>query len=433
MVQSKGSRCEGCSATPLRVLATKAPLEVKMASKMDEEGSLGSSTAPHVLMIVSWYGSPSAPTTGVFFRDQAEALHRAGSTVGIAYPECRRLRTLSARAVLESHWQIVEEHLSGVTTLRIAGWNPGVARLRSGVFLAGADRLVDTYVRRFGRPDVLHAQATLWAGVAASHISRRLGIPFVITEHFSGFAGGTLRSWEVPIAVAALQDASAVLAVSRSLAARLRALAPGVAVEVVPNMVDTDFFSPEPTRRSMSQYVFLCVGQLVRLKRFDIAIQAFARAFAAEPDVVLRIGGSGPEASSLARLATELGVGDRVEFLGRLSRLEVRDAMRDADTFVLSSSVETFGLVIAEAQSIGLPAIATKCGGPEEIVSESTGLLVAPDDAAELSRALGEVYASRKVWAARADTIRQVTRRRFDSAAVAETILSCYRNVLPGS
>ena len=391
---------------------------------------MGSSKLPHVLMIVSWFGSPSAPTTGVFFRDQAEALHRAGSSVGIAYPECRRLRTISVRAVLKNHWQIVEEDVNGVATLRVAGWNPGVARLRARAYLAGADRLVDKYVREFGRPDILHAQATLWGGVAASHISRRLGIPFVITEHFSGFAGGTLRSWEEPIAVAALQEASAVLAVSTSLARSLRGMVPHIDVKVVPNMVDTEFFSPLPSHRPASAYVFLCVGELVQIKRFDVAIRAFAEAFPDDPGVILRIGGSGPEASSLARSARQLGVSDRVQFLGRLSRVQVRDEMRSADAFVLCSSVETFGLVVAEAQSVGLPAVVTECGGPEDIVSESTGLRVAPDNVAELGRALGEMYEFRTDWASRASAIRESSRRRFDSTAVADRILSCYEYAL---
>jgi len=391
---------------------------------------LESSRPTHVLMILSWFESPSAPTKGVYFRDQAEALHRAGSTVGIAYPECRSLRTISARAVLENHWQIVEEHLNGVTTLRVAGWNPGVARLRARAHLAGADRLVDRYIRRFGRPDILHAQATLWGGVAASHISRRLGIPFVITEHFSGIAGGTVRSWERPIAVAALQEASAVLAVSTSLARSLRGMVPHIDVKVVPNMVDTEFFSPLPSHGPTSPYIFLCVGALVQLKRIDVAIQAFAEAFPDDPGVVLRIGGSGPEASSLARIAEQLGVSDRVQFLGGLSRVQVRDEMRSADAFVLCSSVETFGLVVAEAQSVGLPAVVTECGGPEDIVSESTGLRVAPNNVADLGRALGEMYQFRTDWASRTSSIRESSRRRFDSTAVAERILSCYEETL---
>jgi glycosyltransferase involved in cell wall biosynthesis len=123
-------------------------------------------------------------------------------------------------------------------------------------------------------------------------------------------------------------------------------------------------------------------------------------------------------------------VGDRVQFLGGLSRVQVRDEMRSADAFVLSSSVETFGVVVAEAQSVGLPAVVTECGGPEEIVSESTGLRVAPDNVAELSRAMRELYECRTAWARRADTIRESTQRRFDSAAVAERILSCYEHAL---
>ncbi len=305
-----------------------------------------------------------------------------------------------------------------------------MARLRARAYLAGADRLVDRYVRGFGRPDILHAQATLWAGVAASHISRRVGIPFVITEHSTDFARGALASWEEPIAARALQEAAAVCAVSANLAGRLRGMVPHLDVKVVPNMVDTEFFSALPSHRPTSPYVFFCVGNLLQRKRFDVAIRAFAEAFPNEAAILLRIGGSGPEASSLARLAEQLGVSDKIQFLGGLSRVQVRDEMRSADAFVLCSSVETFGVVVAEAQSVGLPAVVTECGGPEEIVSESTGLRVAPDDVAALSRALGEMYEFRTEWASRAGSIRESTRRRFDSAAVAERILSCYEHAL---
>jgi glycosyltransferase involved in cell wall biosynthesis len=177
-------------------------------------------------------------------------------------------------------------------------------------------------------------------------------------------------------------------------------------------------------------YTFLCVGELTQIKRFDIAIRAFAQAFPDRADVVLRIGGAGPEASSLARTADQWGVSDRVQFPGRLSRVQVRDEMRSADAFILSSAVETFGLVVAEAQSVGLPAVVTECGGPEDIVSESTGVRVPPDNVPEMARAMGELFESRADWASRTSMIREKTRHRFDSAAVAEQILACYKQAL---
>jgi L-malate glycosyltransferase len=381
-------------------------------------------------MLVSWFMSPSSPMTGVFFRDQADAMHNAGLKVGVAFPECRSLRTVSLRAPAENHWQVVEHHLGGVTTLRLAGWNPGVARLRAKAYVAGADRLFSIYSRTYGRPDIVHAQSTLWGGVAAARLSDRLGIPFVITEHSSAFARGTLRSWEVPIAAATLREASAVLAVSDSLANRLREFAPGLAVDVVPNVVDTDFFSPLPRDRPASPYVFLCVGGLVPIKRFDIAIRAFASAFADNPGIVLRIGGSGPEALRLQLLAEQLGIAHRVQLLGGLSRAQVRDEMQKADAFVLSSSVETFGVVVVEAQSIGLPVIVTECGGPDDFVSESTGIRVPADNVDRLSRAMRELHDRRREWAGRAASIRRATQGRFDRGVVAQRILDCYQRVL---
>ena len=159
-------------------------------------------------------------------------------------------------------------------------------------------------------------------------------------------------------------------AVSANLAGRLRGMVPHLDVKVVPNMVDTEVLQRPPFPSSDFAVCLLLRREYVQRKRFDVAIRAFAEAFADEAAVVLRIGGSGPEASSLVRLAEQLGVSDRVRFLGGLSRVQVRDEMRSADAFVLCSSVETFGVVVAEAQSVGeLPAVRPSAGGRgEEIV-----------------------------------------------------------------
>jgi glycosyltransferase involved in cell wall biosynthesis len=110
-----------------------------------------------------------------------------------------------------------------------------------------------------------------------------------------------------------------------------------------------------------------------------------------DPEIVLDIVGDGPERSRLETQARELGLTERVCFRGPLDRPTVEKALWDAHAFVLPSLHETFGVVILEAMATELPVIATRCGGPEDIVTSETGRLVPPDDPSALAEALRAV------------------------------------------
>jgi glycosyltransferase involved in cell wall biosynthesis len=88
------------------------------------------------------------------------------------------------------------------------------------------------------------------------------------------------------------------------------------------------------------------------------------------------IGGGGPDREKLEELTKTLGVADRCRFLGALDRDQVKEKMQNCDVFVLSSLHETFGVVVAEAMACGKPVISTRCGGPEFVVNDETGVLV---------------------------------------------------------
>ena len=89
----------------------------------------------------------------------------------------------------------------------------------------------------------------------------------------------------------------------------------------------------------------------------------------------------------LHSLADSLGIRSQVEFLGPLSREQVVLEMSQCDVFVSSSTVETFGVVLIEAMAFGKPVLATRSGGPQDIIQEGQGLLVDVDEE-DLARGL---------------------------------------------
>ena len=373
---------------------------------------------------------PHAPLRGVFFQEQAQALNKASMQVGVVYPDFRSLRTLSLSSVLDTRYQTTIRDDVGVSTVRLHGWNVVSAKLRGFLFRIKTSQLIDTYVEKFGIPDLLHAHGVLWGGVSAREISSKLDIPFVTTAHSTDFSRGRIESWQVQFVEETLQNANSVIAVGPALADELVSYAEGRDILVVPNVVDTDLFTLPPKSRSLVPFRFLLIAQLRPKKGVDILLRAFARAFSGQKNIRLEIGGDGGQKNELEQLAASLGIAEQVQFLGSLSRTEVRNAMWRANTFVLSSYVETFGVVVIEAMATGLPVVATRSGGPEEIISSDTGWLTDTGDVEGLAEALVDAYSRWNEMNARAPEIRNEAVAKYGEKAVVEQLRGIYESVL---
>src|SRR5690606_32449284 len=160
----------------------------------------------------------------------------------------------------------------------------------------------------------------------------------------------------------------------------------------IPNIVSDEFIGFEQTLDTEEYFTFINVCFLEKKKRVDLLISSFAKAFKDNKKVRLKIGGDGSLMSELKILAKELGVESQVVFLGKLSRQRVKEEMALSNAFVLSSEYETFGVVLVEALALGKPVIATKCGGPESIVTPEVGYLISKNSEKEMTDALLKLY-----------------------------------------
>jgi glycosyltransferase involved in cell wall biosynthesis len=132
---------------------------------------------------------------------------------------------------------------------------------------------------------------------------------------------------------------------------------------------------------------FLCIGRLIPIKGHIVLFRAFKAALEQEPDLQLDIAGRGPLDHGLKAFARELGIADRVHFLGQV--VPPQKAIEQAAVVVVPSLGEGFGMVALEAMERGRPVIAASIGGLEDLVREGeTGLLVPPGDAESLTGAM---------------------------------------------
>ena len=130
-------------------------------------------------------------------------------------------------------------------------------------------------------------------------------------------------------------------------------------------------------------------GRLTAQKSLGVAVEAVART----DGVVLLVAGEGPDREPLERLAGELGIAERIRFLGPQPRERVLELFHAADAAILSSSWENFPHTVVEALTVGTPVLATRAGGVAELVAhERNGLLVDQDDPEALGAAIRRFF-----------------------------------------
>lgn len=163
-------------------------------------------------------------------------------------------------------------------------------------------------------------------------------------------------------------------------------------------------------------------------KRVDNLIKAFSLLNKKYNNIRLKIGGDGVCRNELEELAIELNADNKVEFLGALTRDEVFTQINQADAFVLSSEYETFGVVLIEALALGKPVVATRCGGPESIVTDESGVLVEKNSVSALCNGMEMIYANRENLDA--NKIRTYCQQNFSEDAVTDKLLHIYHTIL---
>jgi GalNAc-alpha-(1->4)-GalNAc-alpha-(1->3)-diNAcBac-PP-undecaprenol alpha-1,4-N-acetyl-D-galactosaminyltransferase len=215
------------------------------------------------------------------------------------------------------------------------------------------------------------------------------GIPVrvVVSERVDPASHAEGRAWE-GLRTATYQRADAVVVQTERIAQWFRArLRHRERVIVIPNPASNIAGTVSADPRVAPPFI-LGAGRLVPQKGFDLLIRAFGLIADRIPSLHLAIAGEGPDGQQLQQLASSLGLGSRVLFLGNVRNLS--DLMRSAEAFVLSSRYEGFPNVLLEALACGVPSIAADCPeGPREILADGKyGILVPREDVVALAGAI---------------------------------------------
>ncbi|MCI0546968.1 MAG: glycosyltransferase [Candidatus Rokubacteria bacterium] len=250
--------------------------------------------------------------------------------------------------------------------------------------------------------DVYHAQHPFLLGPAARRLARRARRPLVFTyhtryekyAHYVPLPERFIAALAIRLSCRFAASADLVIAPSAVIADFLRSREVGTEVAVVPTGVPLGEFCPGDRERSRAalgldagDLLCLYVGRLDREKNVERVIEAFGQIAGALRPARLFLVGQGSHAAALEAAAESSPARARIHFHGSVPRSALPPVYRAADLFLFASETETQGLVLAEAHACGLPVVAVRASGVEEVVRDGETGLLTKADAGELAAA----------------------------------------------
>jgi len=208
-------------------------------------------------------------------------------------------------------------------------------------------------------------------------------------------------------------------------------------IEVIPNFIDTSVWRPdrEPCHRSTlapnGEKIVMHVSNFRPVKRVEDVVEVFGR-ITRMVDARLVLVGDGPERPRALQRAADLGLAERVLFLGK--HTSVDELLSCADLFLLPSENESFGLAALEAMACGAPVVASRTGGLPEVVEHGeSGYLLPVGAVEEMAEAGVRVLSDQDHHARLSAAGRAIAEERFSAEAVVPLYESFYDRVLSGS
>ncbi len=217
-------------------------------------------------------------------------------------------------------------------------------------------------------------------------------LPYIISLRGSDVPGEHARlklDYKIlgPAFHAIWKKASSLVACSEGLKNRALKFMPSAAIDVIPNGVDIELFKPSETTPEQQTVRLLTVGRLSVTKRVEILIDSVDILSRQGCKVCFKIVGGGQMLQKLKQIVHEKNLYSMIEITGRFDAEDMPNIYRQNDIFISASKLEGMSNAMLEAMASGLPIIATRCEGTEELITEN-GLVIEDANAEEIAKAI---------------------------------------------
>ncbi len=308
--------------------------------------------------------------------------------------------------------------------------------------LALASRMAE--VAEFNNLDLLHVHYAIPHSVSALLARQMLAargrrLPFVTTLHGTDITLVGLDRSYLPITRFSIQESDGVTSISSYLKAKtVEDFEIQRPIEVIPNFVNCDVYTPykDEAVRAEARLRFANPGEAILIhlsnfrpvKRVADVVKVFARVVEQVPAQLVLVG-DGPDRSAAEWLAHDLGIQNKIHFLGKQDR--VNELLPLADLMVMPSQLESFGLAALEAMACRVPAIATRVGGVPELIDDGVnGLLYPVGEVEAMAEGAIRLLKDRDRLEIMRDEARKTARSRFCATLVLPLYVNYYEQVL---
>jgi glycosyltransferase involved in cell wall biosynthesis len=355
---------------------------------------------PLTILWVGKYGPETRPD----ITDHSNQVHESLtlSEYNLYYPSLEKNKTVFS--ILKSQYAYLKRHLDFIKQLR----------------------------KRNELPGLVHVHVAMKAGLIALYLKWKYEIPYVLTEHWSGYYAGAKDSLFKKSFITrfctrlVLKNAARFLPVSDSLGNQIRQHWVEIPFQKIPNVVNTRFFYP-PESQEENGFRFIHISTLLYPKNPEGIIRCFTR---------LQSGGFhanlvlvGPVNPGLHELIQSTGLAsEKIHCTGEIPYEQVGIELRKSSALVIFSLYENMPCVMLEALCTGIPVIATRVGGIPEVIQEDNGILIHAGDENELLEAMKDIIRNYKNYDKRGISNRATV--QFSYETIGEKIIRVYDSVL---
>ena len=383
-----------------------------------------------LFIIPSWYPTEIHPESGSFFRDRASILQKNGIEIIIGSPVTHSLKDFFRF----SHNNSIQVDINGeLPTYLLESINifPKMEKLFFKRYKKSAITIFNKLLETHGLPDLVMIHSSLWAGGALGEILNKNDIPFVLTEHlkeflipngFSTFQKNIIHNTYSMASQILLSSSQLKNAISKNFNTHKSKL------NILPNPVDENLFTLRKVPNINPQFIIVCISLFRPEKRIDLVLESFNNLVHSGIKAKLKLIGDGPLKHEIENKIQKLGISDLVELPGYLPQKRIIDELHNSHFLVLPSDIETFGMVLVEAQACGLPVVATDCGGPKDIITAESGILVTPGSVSELAGCMKKLIRSFDKFDP--SKIRNSVIQKFGQQSYAESIINITANLI---
>ncbi len=291
------------------------------------------------------------------------------------------------------------------------------------------------------KPDVVHIFFGIPDGPIGWLFKRLYGVPYLISLRGADVPSAEVKRFAKhyrvlrPLVRALWQDAAAVVAVSNGLREYAFQTSPDVPIEVISNAIELSVFTPPVIRNTDGPTRLLFVGRLNAFKNVESLVEAAGHLLQMGLDnFELQLIGEGERRVHVERLVAEHGLTRHIKLLGWVDRERLVGYYRQADIFVTATTWEGMPNTVLEGMACGLPVVATRASGLEELVRDGVnGYLVDLNDAHALAKKIADLITNPHERRRMGKESRKIAEREFAWDYIAEQYVEIYKRIAAAS